>query len=259
MRLRLATLALLAALPARADDLSPICPDRPGKGTSPCTLAQGHVQVELGLYDVSTQRRSGVTTDMTVAGGSLVKYGVSDSVDLEAGMALYQGQRVHDASGTTTTSGVGDLVLHAKYNPLGDSGGFSFVLDPYIKLPTAGALGNGHVEGGIVAPFSLDLGSNWSFAMTPEADVLLNGSGSGYHAQLVDVAGFGKSFGPLTLGAEVWTSQNLDPAGTVSQYSADADVAVLLGNNTQLDAGVNFGLNRATPDAEFYFGISRRF
>ncbi len=73
MRLRLATLALLAALPARADDLSPICPDRPGKGTSPCTLAQGHVQVELGLYDISTQRRSGVTTDTTVAGGSLLK------------------------------------------------------------------------------------------------------------------------------------------------------------------------------------------
>ena len=111
----------------------------------------------------------------------------------------------------------------------------------------------------MVAPFSIDLGNNWSFAMTPEADVLLNGSGSGYHAQLVDVAGFGKSFGPLTLGAEVWTSQNLDPAGSVSQYSADADVAWLLGNNTQLDAGINFGLNRATPDAEFYFGISRRF
>ena len=259
MRLRLAALALLAALPARADDLGPICPDRPGKGTSPCTLAPGHAQVELGLFDESTQRRGGVTTDMTVAGGALLKYGVSDSLDLEAGMALYQGQRVHSGASDITTSGVGDLVLHAKVNPLGDSGGFAFVLDPYIKLPTAGALGNGHVEGGLVAPFSIDLGNNWSFAMTPEADVLLNGSGNGYHAQLVDVAGFGKSFRLLTLGAEVWTSQNLDPAGSVAQYSADIDAAYLLGNDTQLDAGVNFGLNRATPDAEFYFGISRRF
>lgn len=259
MRLRLAALALLAALPARADDLSPICPDRPGKGTSPCTVAPGHAQVELGLFDESTQRRAGVTTDMTVAGSTLLKYGVSDSVDLEAGLALYQGQRVHDASGTMASSGVGDLVLHAKYNPLGEAGSFSFVLDPYLKLPTASALGNGHVEGGLVAPFALDLGNNWSFAMTPEADVLLNGSGSGYHAQLVDVAGFGKSFGPLNLGAEIWTSQNLDPAGTVGQWSADIDAAYLLGNNIQLDAGINFGLNRATPDMEFYFGISRRF
>lgn len=259
MKLRLAAIALLAALPARADELGPICPDRPGKGTSPCTVADGHAQIELGLFDESTQRRSGVTTDMTVAGSALLKYGVSDRIDLEAGLALYQGQRVHSAIGTTTSSGVGDLVLHAKYNPLDDSGGFSFVLAPYLKLPTAGALGNGRVEGGLVAPFSIDLGNNWSFAMTPELDVLLNGSGNGYHAQLVDVAGFGKSFGPMTLGAEVWTSQNLDPSGAVRQYSADIDAAYLLGNDTQLDAGVNFGLNRATPDVEFYFGISRRF
>ena len=259
MRLPLAALALLAAAPAFADDLSPICPDRPGKGTSPCTVASEHAQVELGLFDKSTMRRSGMTTDMTVAGSTLVKYGVDDRLDLEAGLALYQGQRVHSGASDVTTSGVGDLVLHAKVNPLGDSGGFSFVLDPYVKLPTASALGNGHVEGGLVAPFSLDLGSNWSFAMTPEADVLLNGSGSGYHVQLVDVAGFGKSFGAWTFGAEVWTSQNLDPTGSVSQYSADLDLAYLLGNDTQLDGGVNFGLNRATPDVEFYFGISRRF
>jgi hypothetical protein len=63
----------------------------------------------------------------------------------------------------------------------------------------------------------------------------------------------------VTLGAEVWTSQNLDPAGTVSQYSADVDAAWLVNNDTQLDCGLNLGLNRATPDLEVYFGVSRRF
>jgi hypothetical protein len=58
---------------------------------------------------------------------------------------------------------------------------------------------------------------------------------------------------------EAWTSQNFDPLGTVRQYSLDADIAYLLNNDTQLDAGANFGLNRATPDAELYFGVSRRF
>lgn len=253
MRLRLAALALLAASAAQAD---PICPDRPGKGTSPCTVAAGHAQVELGLFDEATTRRNGVTTDTGNAGAMLAKLGVSGSVDLEAGIAAWQFQRVHDATGTAWAQGMGDLTLHAKWQP----GSFAFVLDPYIKLPTAGGgTGNGHVEGGLVAPFSIDLGHDWSFAMTPEADVLLNASGSGYHAQLVDVAGFGKAFGPLTLGAEVWTSQNLDPAGSVAQYSADADAALLIGDNTQLDCGVNLGLNRATPDAEFYLGVSERF
>jgi hypothetical protein len=256
-------LGLMAS--AWAADPGPICPDRPGKGTSPCTVAAGYAQVELGLFDESFQRRSGVTTDTGNAGAVLAKYGVSDSWDVEAGMALYQFQRVHDASGTVTASGVGDLFLHAKYNPLSGapengSSPFAFVLDPYIKLPTAGGgLGNGAVEGGLVAPMSYDLGAGWSLAMTPEVDALLNASGSGHHANLVDVVGLGKSFGPFILGTEVWTDQNLDPAGTVSQYSFDLDAAWLVGNDTQLDGGVNLGLNRATPDMEIYFGVSRRF
>jgi hypothetical protein len=256
----LAVLLLLAALPARAEDVSPICPDRPGKGTSPCTVSDGHAQLELGLFDESFQRRSGVTTDIDSVASLLTKVGVSDRVDVEAGLALYQFQRVHDASGTTTTGGIGDLFLHAKVNPLTENGSFALVLDPFLKLPTAGGgLGNGAVEGGMVLPMAYDLGGNWSLAMTPEADVLLDASGSGHHANLVDVVGLGRSFGPLTLGAEIWTAQNLDPAGTVSQYSFDLDAAWLANNDTQLDCGLNLGLNRATPDLEIYFGVSRRF
>jgi hypothetical protein len=256
----LAVLLLLAALPARAEDLSPMCPDRPGKGTSPCTVSDGHAQLELGLFDESFQRRSGVTTDIDSVASLLTKVGVSDRVDVEAGLALYQFQRVHDASGTTTTGGIGDLFLHAKVNPLTENGSFALVLDPFLKLPTAGGgLGNGAVEGGMVLPMAYDLGGNWSLAMTPEADVQLNASGNGHHANLVDVVGLGRSFGPLTLGAEIWTAQNLDPAGTVSQYSFDLDAAWLANNDTQLDCGLNLGLNRATPDMEIYFGVSRRF
>ena len=134
------------------------------------------------------------------------------------------------------------------------------MLAPFLKLPTAsGGLSNGAAEGGLVLPMGYDLGNNWSLAMTPEADVQLNASGSGYHANLVNVVGLGKSFGPVTLGVELWTGQNIDPAGTNSQYSFDLDAAWLVDNDTQLDGGVNIGLNRATPDLEFYFGISRRF
>ncbi|HKB96451.1 MAG TPA: transporter [Rhizomicrobium sp.] len=254
----LAGLALLCARPVHANDLGPICPDRPGKGTSACTLAAGHAQLELGLFDESFQRRSGVTTDSGGAGSLLAKWGVNDRMDLEAGMALYQFQRVRDATGTTTASGIGDLFLHAKYNPMAADGPFALVLDPYIKLPTAGGgLGNGAVEGGMALPMSYDLGNNWSLAMTPEADLLLDASGR--HANLVDVVGLGRSFGPLSLGVELWTGQNLDPAGAISQYSFDVDAAYLVDNDTQVDCGLNLGLNRATPDLEIYFGVSRRF
>jgi hypothetical protein len=259
MRPLAALFLLLAALPATAQDLKPICPDRPGRGTSACTLDPGHAQLELGLFDDSFQHRSGVTTDTDNVGSLLAKWGVNDRMDVEAGMALYQTLRVHDASGTTNLNGIGDLFLHAKYNPLGD-GPFALVLDPFLKLPTAtGGLGNGAVEGGFVLPMSYDLGNNWSLAMTPEADIQLNASGNGHHANLVDVVGLGKSFGAFSLGAEVWTDQNLDPAGGSNQYSFDLDAAWLANNDTQIDGGVNLGLNRATPDLEIYVGISRRF
>lgn len=253
----IALLTLPSAFAAPED--KPICPDRPGRGTSPCTSDQGHAQFELGLFDESFQRRSGVTTDTGNAGALLAKWGVNERIDVEAGMALYQFQRIHDSTGTMTASGIGDLFLHAKYNPLAD-GAFALVLDPFLKLPTAGGgLGNGAVEGGMVLPMAYDLGNNWSLAMTPEVDIQRNALAGGYHANLVDVIGIGRGFGPFTLGAEIWSGQNLDPAGTISQYSFDLDAAWLADKDTQLDGGVNFGLNRATPDVEFYFGISRRF
>ena len=263
-RTAIALLTVLTTSASWAED-KPICPDRPGRGTSACTLEAGRGQIELGLFDDSFQHRSGVTTDTDNIGSVLAKWGVSERMDVEAGMALYQEQRVHGASGTTTLGGIGDLFLHAKYNPLtpaseNEAGPFALVLDPFLKLPTAGGgLGNGAVEGGLVLPMSYDLGSSWSLAMTPEGDIQRNASGPGYHANLVDVVGLGKSFGPFTLGAEVWSSQNLDPAGTISQYSVDLDAAWLAGNDTQFDGGLNIGLNRATPDLEIYVGISRRF
>jgi hypothetical protein len=258
-RTAITLLTLLTPLRARADD-KPICPDRPGRGTSACTLDEGHAQIELGLFDDSFQHRSGVTTDTDNVGSVLAKWGVSDRVDVEAGMALYQEQRVHAAAGTMTMGGVGDLFLHAKFNPLTTDGPFALVLAPFLKLPTAsGGLGNGAVEGGLVLPMSYNLGGNWSLSMTPEADIQRNALGGGTHANLVDVVGLGRSFGPFSLGAEIWSGQNLDPAGTVSQYSFDLDAAWLTDNDTQLDGGINFGLNRATPDVEIYFGISRRF
>ena len=257
---RFAALFLLAALPAQAADLGPICADRPGKGTSPCTLARGHAQVELGMIDESTQRRSSMTVDTGNAGALLLKYGVTSRMDVEAGMALFQFQRAHTPAGRFSADGVGDLFLRAKINPLRGDGPFALVLGPTLKIPIAkGPLGNGAVEGGLVAPMSYDLGGNWSLAMTPEADILRDSAGGGYHANLTDVVGIGRSFGNLALGAEVWSAQNMDPAGTVSQYSFDVGAAYLFGRNTQLDGGVNLGLNRATPDVEIYFGISHRF
>ena len=251
-----ALLLLLSTAPAWAD--GSICPDRPGKGTSACTVDEGRWQAELGVWDGAFQHRSGIATETSSAGSLLLKYGVSGSVDLEAGMTLYQSIRTHGLGTTQGVSDNGDLTLHAKWNPGGSS--MTVVLDPFVKLPTANRLGNGAVEGGLVVPLSWDLGNSWSLAATPETDISRNASGSGYHLNAVNVVGLGYGFpNNVSLGAEIWTAQNFDPAGSVSQYSFDLDAAWLTDPETQLDAGINVGLNRATPDLEFYAGMSRRF
>jgi len=250
---------LVCSASSWAGEPGPINPDRPGKNSSPATVPQGLIQFEVGLYDESFQRRSGVTIDAGSAGAAVAKYGLTDRLDLEAGMALFQFQRTHDAGGDQTIESVGDFFLHAKYNPLAGEGSFALALAPFVKLPTAGRLGNGAVEGGLLAPMTYDLGDTWSLASTPEADILKDASGGGYHAALLDALGLGRGFGPLTVGAELWTSQDLDPAGTVGQYSFGMAAAWLANNDTQLDLGFDLGLNRATPDFEAYAGVSWRF
>jgi hypothetical protein len=259
MKLRLAALLILAALPARADDLKPFCAERPGKDTPSCILDEGHAQVELGLFDGAFRRRAGVTTDDYAWGDPQLRYGVSDRLEVSLDLPLYQSERVHSAAGTSWQHGLGDLVLGAKY-ALRDGEGFGAAVNPLLKLPTAGGgLGNGAAEGGFIVPLDWDLGE-WSVSLDPELDILRDGSGNGYHTALANVISLGRDMGGgFSLGAELWTQQEFDPAGTVSQYSVDLDGALMLGADTQLDAGINWGLNRATPDAEFYFGVSRRF
>lgn len=245
---------------AQAQTLNPICPDRPGKGTSACTVAPDHFQIELGLDDLSVQRRGGLTTRINDAGGLLAKFGLTPAMDIEAGINLYQSERDHGGGVTTTESGMGDLFLHLKYDT-GGVQGVAIVLDPYLKLPTAAsAVGNGRLEGGLVLPMSYDLGEGWSLANTPEADALANGAGPGAHGNVSDALGLSKNFaGGITLGAEIWTDQNFDPTGTSSEYTIDLVAADLLDNDTQLDCGINFGLNRQTPNLEVYAGVAERF
>jgi len=254
---------LCAATAGNAEALRPLCPDRPGKGTSACTLDAGHFQLEIDAFDGSFQRTDGVTSDTYVAASPTLKYGVGDRVDVEATVTPYISRRTRDALSDTTLSGFGDLYLRGKWNFLGDGGDFAAVLEPFVKIATARrGLGDGAMEEGLVLPLSYDLGDDWSLASTPEMDILLNASGSGRHAAVADVIGLGRALeNGLTLGAELWTSQDFDPSGAASQYSFDLDAAWQPRGDAdlQLDIGVNLGLNRNTPGSQLYFGISRRF
>ena len=50
-----------------------------------------------------------------------------------------------------------------------------------------------------------------------------------------------------------------DPLDTVTLASADAALGYAVNHAMQLDAGVNIGLTRHTPDTELYLGLSLGF
>ena len=258
----------LASVAAAADgeDLRPLCPDRPGKGTSPCTIDAGHVQVEGDILNLTQQRTEGLSTDTYVLANPTVKYGVTDDWEIGANLAPFVHVRTHDAGSGATKSltGIGDLFLRSKFNIVGNGGGaLSVALDPFLKLPTARTgIGNGATEGGLLIPASLDLGDGWSLGTTPELDLLKNAADGGRHVALVGVVGLSRALADgVSVGGEVWSATDMDPSGTTQQYSLDVFAAWIPPSdaNLQIDGGVNLGLNRATPGLQFYLGLTRRF
>ena len=265
-----AGLALAIATPAFADDAAPglraLCTDRPTKSTSPCTVDPGHWQLESDLVNVTVDRSGGVNTTTILATNPTLKYGLSKTVDVELNWAPWQIVTTRDRSSGAKTqeSGIGDLFGRLKWNLLGDDGGnISFALSPYVKLPTAkAALGNGAVEGGVIAPININLPAKFSLVIDPELDILENAAGDGRHLSTSGLLSLSRPLSAtVTASLEVWTAVNFDPAGRRVQYSADLGAAWIPAGrpNLQFDGGVNLGLNRVTPAAQVYVGVSRRF
>ena len=248
--------------PTSSSPDAPICTDRPTKSNFACTVPEGDVQIESDLFNWSRSSAPGVRTDTYLVTNPTVKYGVGPSTDLEANIIPYEEIRTHTGGQTTSIDGVGDLYLRVKQRLTDPTGKAQFSLIPYVKAPTAKlGIGNREWEGGLIAPFNYSLPRNITLTIVPEVDVLANAADpGGRHAQLVGLVNLGFALTPrLTLYTELWTAQNLDPSGTVRQYSADTALAYLVTRTVQVDVGGNFGLNRTTPDAQLYLGVSTRF
>jgi len=245
-------LAILLAAAASATDPT-ICADRPSKANGVCTVPVGHWQIEASALDWTHSS----DTDATSIGQTFAKLGLSSSSDIEVGFTPY----VIIKQPGSDASGVGDAVVRYKQRLSGVGAPVQVALIPFVKLPTAAhSIGNGKVEGGLAVPLSTAVGKSITLTLGPEVDMLADGDGHGYHAAITNLINLGWSAAPkLSLSAELWNNTNFDPGGTQHLWSADASAAYLASNRLQLDAGANFGLNRATADIELYGGVSVLF
>ncbi|MFC0710954.1 transporter [Azorhizophilus paspali] len=253
----IAAIATLVLATARAEE-PPLCTDRPTKANSVCTVPEGLWQIESDAFSFTHYRDEGVTTDTWLVPNPTIKYGLDDRSDIELNWAPYVSVKTSDEH---RLNGIGDAYLRYKRRLTDQGASFGASIVPYLKLPTAKrGIGNERFEGGVAMPISFALSNGLTLTLGPQIDALLDADRNGYHINLVNLVNLSGAATPeLTLYGELWMSNNFEPDGTYSQYSADFAAAYALGKTLQLDIGANFGLNEHTPDMQIYTGFSTRF
>ena len=220
---------VLAATPALAEERD-YCPTRPGLNTTACTIAPKHVSVETALADWTLDDQPDQRTDTVLIGDTLVRVGLSESVEAQLGWTPYGHVRTRDKTtqGIDRAGRVGDVTLGVKANLLHpDGSGLSIAVQPFVSLPVGRTpVGAGDWGAGVVVPVTYDLSDALNLATTSEIDAAVDADGSGRHLAYSEVVGLGvKLSKTLTGTVEAAILRDEDPGGKTTQGLASASLA----------------------------------
>lgn len=259
-----AILAAASAAPALAGELRDLCPDRPGRLTPACIVDAGHLQIETAAIDFTHEATATDVTDTVAVGNTLLRYGVTQHLELLANSTPYVDARTRTfGGGFATTSGIGDVTLGVKqslFNPDGKK--FSLAVQPFVILPTAkAALGVGSTVVGVIVPVTIALPADFALGLSPEVDRVANAGARGHHASYTMIGGVSRQFGTFDAGVELAGVHDDDPGGRTTKATLDVFAAYIpkAHPNLQFDAAAYVGLNHDTPDVEILVGVSHRF
>ncbi len=241
-------------------------PDRPARASSPITVDAGRFQVESDFLNYASTNRQGASTSTFEAADPVVKLGINSFTDFEIGFAGFVDTRTtRNLDGTTLSkgSGFGDVTLATKFNLLGNAGGtYGFALIPYLIVPSGTRnVSSGGVEGGVIAPFTVSLPSDFNLTLQAEIDALRNSDNPGTHTaftNIVNVSHPVPGIKDLTATVELYSSV-ITERHTPDVYTFDTALAYLVQPDLQLDIGANIGLNHGAPDYQVYSGVAHRF
>jgi len=254
--------SMASAASAAAQDEGPtICTDRPTNGNAVCTVPEGRFQLETDLFNWSRAETGGVSTETLLLTNPTFKYGLSARSDIQ--INIQPNIRVTNDTpfGEETDDGFGDILIRYKHRLSADGARIGFGVIPFFTIPTGDTgFGADKVTGGLAVPFSIPLPGQFTLVTSPQVSVLPDADGSGYHLGMVNLLNLGRPVGPrTTVYAELFASNDFDPAGKTHIYTADFAIAHLVTNRLQIDTGVNIGLNEAASDIQAYVGLSVLF
>ncbi|MDB6110034.1 MAG: hypothetical protein JWR69_1784 [Pedosphaera sp.] len=247
--------------------MRPLAADRPDKTESPFTVDAGHFQLEMDelnyTYDRHNSARSDTRVETVAIAPFNLKLGLCNSADLQFLFEPYVHIRTHELApdAVNNQSGSGDMIIRTKVNFWGNDGGkTAFAMMPFIKLPAnQNQIGNNAYEGGVILPLAVGLPRGWGMGLMAEVDLNSNLRSRGHHAEFVQSITFSHRLaGKLSGYAEFFSALSTE-SHSPWEATADCGLTYLLGENVQLDAGVNLGLTRSADDINCFTGISWRF
>ena len=257
--------------PVPGDQLRDMGTDRPNKTNGPTTIDAGHVQFEIGAFDYlyyrDRYRGDNVRSDQFNFGQTDARIGVTNDIEINVVIDPVTAVRSTDFNTRQSSRavGFGDTVVGGKLNLFGNEGGngvwaTAVGIQPQIKFPTARAsLGNGHAEAEVGIPVAVNLPADIHL----EAETIVGWERNS--ADTGDVTGWQNSiaidrsfFTRYDFFVEYWSHASTERRRE-SPQTIDVGVVYTLDDHTQLDTGVNFGLNHATQNIEWTVGLSVRF
>jgi hypothetical protein len=120
-------------------------------------------------------------------------------------------------------------------------------------------VGNGYIEGGLIAPFAMPLPGGFTAILMGEMDIAKNSFDSNYRVNIPALLNISRPiFENVTAYAEIFTNWSTNPQAP-NIVTADFAVAWQPKPNFQLDAGINIGLNYGAIPYQIYVGIAQRF
>lgn len=190
-----------------------------------------------------------------------IKAGLLHNVDLQLVLETWASNQRTEAGEVRRQRGLGAITVRTKFNIWGnDAGRTAFAVMPVIAFVAEPGASQRLVNFGVIMPLKVDLGAGWGLGTMLQFDLAHDEANAPRKVVAVGSASVGRSIvGPLSFYVEVFGGTVIADSSSDWEGTSDLGLTLALGQNVQLDVGLNVGFTRAAEDVNPFLGLAFRF